>query len=214
MSETIKVSDMARRTQDNATRSGFAAVDTVAKATQEAVAQTAALTETAADQAKQANETATQTVSETTNTATASGASLMMTGLRAAADIGGKAGDAGFGRSHQMLASAARAMDVYTDATERSAERVQALVSSCMTLGRGMQKMQHMWLEMLDHSMGQATHKPQDLLRCKTLLEVAEVQRGLYMHAVNHAVTSSARLLELAGRTAQDAVRPLQTQQH
>ncbi len=212
MSETIKVSDMARRTHDAAARSGFAAVDSVAKATKEAVAQATTLAETAADQA---NEAATQAVSEATNsTAATSGAGAMMTGVRAAADISGKVGDIGFGRGHQMLASAARAMDVYADATERSAERVQALVSSCMTLGRGMQKMQHVWLEMLDHSMGHAAHKPQDLLRCKTLVEVAEVQRDLYMDAVSHAVTSSARLLELAGETAQDAARPLQAQRH
>ena len=217
MSETMKVSDTARRTHDNAARSGFAAVDSAAKATKEAVAQTATVTEKAADRVKQANETATQIASEATNAAskaTASGADVMMTGVRTVADIGGKVGDISFGRGHQMLTSAARAMDVYAGATERSAERVQALVASCMTLGRGLQKMQLMWLEMLDHSMENATHKPQDLLRCKTLLEVAEVQRDLYIDAVNHAVTSSSRLLELAGRTAQDAVRPLQTQHH
>ena len=217
MSETMNASDTARRTHENAARSGFAAVDSAAKATKEAVAQTAALTEKAANRVKQANETATRIASEATSAvskATASGADAMMTGVRAVADISGKVGDASFGHSHQMLASAARAMDVYTDATERSAERVQALVASCMTLGRGLQKMQHMWLEMLDHSIETATHKPQDLLRCKTLLEVAEVQRDLYIDAVNHAVTSSSRLLELAGRTAQDAVQPLQTQHH
>ena len=217
MSETIKVSDMARRTQDNAARSGFAAVEAVTKATQEAVSQTASAAETTSDRVKQADETATQTVSNATDImskATTSGVDAAMTGVRTAADISGKVGDIGFGRGHQMLTSAARAMDVYTDATERSAERVQALVSSCMTLGQGLQKMQHMWFEMLDHSVGNATYKPQDLLRCKTLMEVAEVQRGLYMDAVNHAITSSSRLLELAGRTAQDAARPLQTQHH
>ena len=217
MSETTKVSDMARRTHDNAARSGFAAIDSVAKATNEAVAQATALTETAADHAKQGNEAATQTVSEATDfvaTATASGTGAMMAGIRAAAGIGGKVGDISFGRGQQMLASAAQAMDVYTNAAERSAERVQALASSCMTLGRGMQKMQHIWLEMLDQQMGHAARKPQDLLRCKTLLEVAEVQRDLYMDAVSHAVTSSVRLLELAGQTAQDAARPLQAQRH
>lgn len=217
MSETMKISDTARGTQDNAARSGFAAVDSVAKATKDAAAQGAALTETAMDRAKQANQAAAQAVSQATNItsdATSSGADAMMAGVRAAAGIGGKVGDITFERGHQALASAARAMDVYADATERSVAGVQALVSSFMTLGQGLQKMQHMWLEMLDHSMESATHKPQDLLRCRTLLEVAEVQRGLYMDAVSHAVTSSSRLLELAGRTAQEAVRPLQTQRH
>ena len=80
-----------------------------------------------------------------------------------------------------------------------------------MTMGRGMQTMQHAWLEMLDHSMEHAAHKPQDLLRCKNLVELAEVQRDLYLDAVNHMFESTSRLFDLAGRTVQDAVHPLRS---
>ena len=78
-----------------------------------------------------------------------------------------------------------------------------------MTFGRGLQSMQHAWLEMMDHTMEHAAHKPQDLLRCKNMVELAEVQRDLYLDAINHAFESTSRLLDIAGRTAQDAVRPL-----
>jgi len=113
-----------------------------------------------------------------------------------------------------MLNSTVHALDVYRDATERSAERVHALFSSYVTLGRGLQQMQHAWLEMVDHSLQTASHKPQDLLRCKNLVELAEVQRGLYLDTINHAVESGSRLLEMAGRAAQDAARPLQNSHH
>jgi hypothetical protein len=46
------------------------------------------------------------------------------------------------------------------------------------------------------------------------MVEVAEVQRDLYIGAINRAVESTTRLLEMAGRTAQDAVRPLQSTHH
>jgi hypothetical protein len=78
-------------------------------------------------------------------------------------------------------------------------------------MGRGLQSMQHAWLEMLDHSIENAAHKPQDLLRCKNMIELAEVQRDLYIDAINYAFESTGRLLDLAGRTAQDAVRPLRS---
>lgn len=110
-----------------------------------------------------------------------------------------------------MMTAAAQAMDVYRDASERSAERLQALFSSAMMMGRGLQSMQHAWLEMVDHSIEHAAHKPQDLLRCKSVVELAEVQRDLYLDAVNHAFELTSRLLEMAGRTAQDAVRPLRS---
>jgi phasin family protein len=103
-------------------------------------------------------------------------------------------------------------MDVYAAATERSAERVQAMVSSALVMGRGIQKLQRAWLEMLDRSMQSAAQRPRDLLRCKTLTEVAEVQRELYADTVNNVFESSGRLLDLASRAAQEAARPLQTQ--
>jgi hypothetical protein len=109
------------------------------------------------------------------------------------------------------MSSAAHMMDIYRDASERSAERVQALFSSAMMMGRGLQSIQHAWLEMMDHSIEHAAHKPQDLLRCKNVVELAEVQRDLYLDAINHAFESTGRLLDLAGRTAHDAVRPLRS---
>ena len=65
--------------------------------------------------------------------------------------------------------------------------------------------------ETVEHWGEHAAHKPQDLLRCKTMVEVAEVQRDLYLDAINYAFESTSRLLDLAGRTAQDAVRPLRS---
>ena len=160
----------------------------------------------------------TETVAETANAATNLSAKaaeqsreVLLMGVRTAAGVGSRVADISFGRGHHLMSSAAHVMDVYRDASERSAERVQALFSSAMVMGRGLQSMQHAWLEMMDHSMEHAAHKPQDLLRCKNMTELAEVQRDLYLDAINHAFESTSRLLDLAGRTAQDAVRPLRS---
>ena len=138
------------------------------------------------------------------------GREVMLMGVRAAAGMNGRIADAGYGRSHHLLGAAARALDVYRDAGDSTAENVQALFSATMTLGRGAQQMQHAWLELLDRAVDRATHKPQDLLRCRTLEQVAEVQRDLYLDAVNHALESGTTLLQLAARTAEQAMRPLQ----
>jgi hypothetical protein len=135
-------------------------------------------------------------------------------GVRTAAGVGSRVADIGLDRGHHLLASATHAMDIYRDASERSAERVQALFSSYLTFGRGLQAMQHAWLEIVDQTIENAAHKPQDLLRCKNMVEVAEVQRDLYIGTINHALESTTRLLEMAGRTAQDAARPLQSDHH
>lgn len=216
MSDTMKAIDSTRKAQDNAARAGQGTAEATARVGKEAVGSVAGAAEATADRARQATETLTDNVSEAADTAAsaslktaATGRDTMLMGARTAAGVTGKVADISFNRSRDMVASSAQAMDIYTGAAERTAERVQALMSSGLTLSRGMQKMQHAWLEMVDQTMERAAHRPQDLLRCKTLVEVAEVQRDLYTDAVNHAFETSSRLLELAASVAQDAVRPL-----
>jgi Phasin protein len=138
------------------------------------------------------------------------GQEVMLLGVRTAAGMNGRIADAGYVRGHRVLGAAARVLDICREAGDSTAENVQALFSAYMTLGRGAQQMQHACLELLDRAVDRAAHKPQDLLRCKTLEEVAEVQRDLYLDAVNHAIESSTTLLQLAAQTAQQAMRPLQ----
>jgi hypothetical protein len=216
MSESTKPNEASRKPQDAAAKVAQPAID-AAKVAQDSVGQTASFVDAAADRARQAGQTMTETAAETaahaTNTsarAVASSRDAMLLGMRTAAGVSGKVADISFDRGHHILSNTAQAMDIYTDAAERSAERVQALVTSAMVWTRGIQKMQHAWLEMIDHSMERASHRPQDLLRCKNLVELAEVQRELYTDAVNHVFESSSKLLDLASRAAQDAVRPLQ----
>jgi hypothetical protein len=214
MSETNNAAEATKRVTDQAARSSQAGTDAAGKVTKEAISETSHATQNGIDHVKEAAHSMTQTVSETAGAAAKAAEQsreVLMMGVRTAAGVGSRVADISFGRGHHLLASAAHVMDVYRDASERSAERVQALFSSYMTFGRGLQTMQHAFLEMVDHTMEKATHKPQDLLRCKNMIEVAEVQRDLYIDAINHACESTSRLLDIAGRTAQDAVRPLQS---
>jgi hypothetical protein len=169
------------------------------------------------DHPKEASHLTAETVAEAVDTASAMSSKAveeareaMMAGVRTVASVGGHVADISFDRGHNLLASATHTMDIYRDASERSADGIQALFSSWMAMGRGLQQVQRAWLEIFDQSMEHAVHKPQDLLRCKTIVEVAEVQRDLYVDAVSQAITSSSRLLEMVNHTARDAMRPLQ----
>lgn len=231
MSETTKTVETAKKAADQTSRSSQAATDprgieakgieAGGKSAKEAIGETTQVAQDAADRAGEAGQAATETVAETVHTAaslTSKAAErsreVMLMGVRTAAGVGSQVADISFGRGQHMLSSAVQAMDIYREATERSAERVQALVSSYMIFGRGLQSLQHAWIEMLDHSMGNGGHKPQDVLRCQNIVELAEVQRDLYLDAINHAFASTTKLLDLAGRAAQEAVRPLQSHTH
>jgi len=224
MSETSKTAETAKRATDQTPRASQPALDAAGKSTRAATNETNHVGQNSANHAEEAkhaeevSQSMTETVAETaTNLSTKAaeqGHEVIMMAVRTAAGVGSRVADIGFGRGHHLLASTTNAMDIYREASERSAERIQALFSSYMTVGRGWQSLQRAWLEMIDHSIENAAHKPQDMLRCKNMVELAEVQRDLYIDAINHAVESTSRLMDIAGRTMQDAVRPLQSHTH
>ena len=213
MSETTKTAETMKRAADQTTRPSQAAVDAAGKATKDVTHETSRVAQGIADHVKEAGHRMTETVEETAGAAEQSREALLM-GVRSAADVGCRFADISFDRGHHWLTSATQAMDIYRDASDRSAECMQALFSGYLTFGRGLQAIQHAWLESADHALESATHKPRDLLRCKNVIELAEVQRDLYINALNHAFESTSRLLDIAGRTAQDTVRSLQSSAH
>jgi hypothetical protein len=191
-------------------------VNRESRAAREAVEQGSELGHHAAEDFREVGETMADTMVRTTDAAVEIGQrvaeqsrDVMLLGVRAAAGMNGRLADAGYGGSHRALGAASRALQICQQASDNTAEHVEALFSATMTVGRGLQQMQHACLDMLDRAVDGAAHRPQDLLRCKSLEELAEVQRDLYLDAVNRAVESSTTLLQIAAQTAQQAMRPL-----
>jgi hypothetical protein len=188
-----------------------------ARATRETLDRGEELGHQAAEEFRDVGESMAETMVRTTDAAVEmtqrvaeQGREVMLLGVRAAAGMNGRLADAGYGRSHRALGAAARALQLCHEAAENNAENVEALFSAYMTMGRGLQQIQQTYLDMLDRAVDGAARRPQDLLRCKSIEEFAEVQRDLYVDVVNRAMESSTTLLQLAAQTAQQAMRPLQ----
>ncbi len=187
-------------------------------AARDATHRTEDVMRTAADETDEMMENVTETVSRTADAAVDitqrvadQGREVIWLGMRAAAGVNGRLADVGYGSSHRLLEQASRMMEIYGQASEATAENLQTLFTSWLSLGRGMQQMQQTWFSLLDRSVNDAVHKPQDLLRCKSLVEVADTQRELYVKAVERAVESGATLLQLAERVAREATGPLRS---
>ena len=192
-----------------------AAVDSGVRTSREAVGRTEDVMNRAVDDARDIGSSVADTVARSADAAVdisqrvaEQGREVIWLGVRTAAGMNSRLADANYGRSHRVLESAARALDIYREAGESTAENVQALFASYTQLGRGVQEMQHTYLQMLDRSLENAKHKPQDLLRCKSAEEFAQIQRDLYLAGINHVLESTSTLLQIAGRVAQEAARP------
>jgi hypothetical protein len=201
---------------DRGVETGAEGVREAGRTAHETAARTGDLIERGGDELRKTEESVVATGKRTADAAVKvsehvaeQGREVLQTGARAASDIQGRIADAGYGSGEDLLGSAASALGVYRAAGENSASGVQALLESWLSLGRGVQQIQHAALELMGRAVGEAGHKPQDLLRVTSLEELAQVQRDFYLDAVNHAFEASTRLLELAISAAQEAIRPL-----
>jgi hypothetical protein len=130
---------------------------------------------------------------------------VVRSGMRTAGSVSSRFADTSYDRNQRLLESTTRALETYREAAESSAETVQTLFASWMTLGRGVQQMQLAYLQQLDRTLKGASHKPQDLLRAKSLEEFAAIQRDLYIDTINYAREASSALLHMAAGVAQEA---------
>ena len=87
---------------------------------------------------------------------------------------------------------------------------MQALLGSYANLGRGLERYQRAYLDLLNRSVGSMVHRQQDLLRANSPVQFAEIQRAIYLEGVNALFTYNATLLNIAGEIARDTVQPLQ----
>lgn len=201
-----------KKTRDAAAREGRTA--------REAMEQAEDIGRQATEDFRAVGESVADTMARTTDAAVEMGQraaeqsrEVMLLGIRAAAGMNGRLADASYGAS-RALGATARVLKICQQAGDDTAEHLEALFSACLTMGRGMQQIQRTYLEMLDQTVNGAAHKQRDMVHCKSIEDIVELQRDLYLDAVNRAVGSSTMLLQIAMQTAQQAMRPLQARSH
>jgi len=109
-------------------------------------------------------------------------------------------------QSRRSVDGSAGAANVHQGA----AENMQVLLGSFANLGRGLERYQRAYLDLLNRSMESMVHRQQDLLRARSPVQFAELQRTIYLESVDALFTYRTTLLNIAGEIARDTVQPLQ----
>ena len=131
-------------------------------------------------------------------------------GMKAMRDMQASFAEATLERTQRMMDIAAEVAAVYRDASQRTADDVQALMSSFHSIGGGVQQWQRAYLDWMAQSFERLTQKGQELARATSPLQLAEVQRDMLLGTLEGVVTANSHLLQLAAQTAQESVRTLQ----
>ena len=219
MSDTKKAPQQAREGIEQFREAGKAAVDSTVRTSKEALGRAEDVFNRSADEVRAIGSNVADTMARGAEAAVdvaqrsvEQSRDVAWLGMRTAAGVNSRFADTNYDRGQRALESAARVLDIYREAAESTAEKVQTLFTSWTALGRGAQQMQVAYLQLLDRTIKGASRKPQDLLRAKSVEELAQLQRDLYVDTVNHAIEASSSLLQMAGQIAQTALPAPQSQ--
>lgn len=100
--------------------------------------------------------------------------------------------DAAAARTHDMAIAFKTSYGVFTD---------------------GIQELQHAYWSILQQSFDVAASAPAELMRCRNMTEVAEIQREVLHKCLDGLVDANRALMNVSNRVTESATRPLREQQ-
>ena len=110
----------------------------------------------------------------------------------------------------QHAASETRnAMTVYSNSAQTIADDLQAIRATTAVSVEGMSEIYSAWMEWFSKAASTNADASQQLLRCKTVMQVAELQRQFVTTTMRNWMEGSTKVLQITQRASKQALRPL-----
>ncbi|HEX7968271.1 MAG TPA: hemerythrin domain-containing protein [Stellaceae bacterium] len=108
--------------------------------------------------------------------------------------------------SRTMLAAA----EIYSETAQLTTEDLQAIATCSTVAAGGLTEIRHAWMDWFGRSLRTSARASQDLFRCTTIEQLADVQRNFLTESLNNLLEGSAQMLRISGRISEDARRPIE----
>ncbi|MBV9523882.1 MAG: phasin family protein [Alphaproteobacteria bacterium] len=107
---------------------------------------------------------------------------------------------------------AIEAAEIYTATAHATAERMKVLTEASRATASGVQEFRQAWVDWVNDALQTNGRAAQQLFQCRSLRELAEVQRSYAEESLSGWLESSSRMLQLTRRIAEDALHPIEAQ--
>ncbi|HEX4505648.1 MAG TPA: phasin family protein [Alphaproteobacteria bacterium] len=109
--------------------------------------------------------------------------------------------------AEHVAGTAARATD---EAARTARELTGVFASSYSVFADGIQELQHGYWRIVQQSVDIAAHAPAEMMRCRSLTELSELQREILTKCLDGVADANRTLMDVSARVAGSAVKPLQ----
>jgi hypothetical protein len=128
------------------------------------------------------------------------------------------------GAMHESTANGRQAaketVAAVADTTQRAADEAArtardlsgAFASSYGIFADGIQELQHGYWRIVQQSVDIAATAPAEMMRCRSLTELSELQRDIFHRYLDGVVDANRTLMDVSARVAGNAVKPLNEQ--
>lgn len=140
----------------------------------------------------------------------AAGADMARQSMAAGAEASRRVAEGAAEQAGQVTRQLAEAAEIYQSAARRIAEEVRAFASAPMSAAGGVQDLSRAWAEWLQDAVQANARFPQEMLRARSLTELAQVQARFVEESLSRLREGGARVLEAAGGLAERVRDPLQ----
>lgn len=108
--------------------------------------------------------------------------------------------------SRTVLAAA----EIYGETAQFTADDLHAIATCTSIAAGGMNEFRAAWMDWLNRNLRAGARVSQQIMRCGTLQELAEVQRDFLEESIGSLLQGGAQLLRISGRIAEEARRPIE----
>jgi len=105
-----------------------------------------------------------------------------------------------------MLAAA----EILGETAQLTAEDLQAIATCSTIAAGGMSELRQAWMECLGRGFRAGARASQEMMRCRSIDQLADVQRNFLKESLENLLEGSAQLLRISGRISEDARRPIE----
>ena len=109
----------------------------------------------------------------------------------------------------QAASETRKAVTVYSDSAQKIADDLQAIRATSAISVEGMSEIYSAWMEWFSKAASTNADASQQLLQCKTVMQVAELQREFVTTAMRNWMEGSTKVLQITQRASKQALRPL-----
>jgi methyl-accepting chemotaxis protein len=138
------------------------------------------------------------------------GTDIARQGGEAAAQSSQRLAESVLSQAQQTSRSVMEAARTYGEMAHQAVEGMQALAGSTRISAEGARQVQQTWLALLNNTVRRSTETSQQLLRCSSPLQVAEVQRRFVDESLHEWFDRSAEMLRLSTRLLEAAAKPIE----